>query len=79
MSCMNLPLPVMNQLQRLARDEALISIERHDYLPVTPDEADRFHPHKWVMDALERAYCAGRMDGKEQARKAIREALGVSS
>ena len=63
-------------LLSMARDEALLSKE-HDYLPKTPEQADVFHPHEWVLEAMRRAYSRGRHAGAEQARKEIRSALGV--
>lgn len=60
-----------------ARDEALLSQEDHRYLPKTPEQADVFQPHEWVLEALRRAYSMGRQAGAERARKEIRTALGV--
>ena len=64
-------------LLSIARDEALLSKEDHDYLPKTPEQADVFHPHEWVLEAIRRAYSKGRNTGAERARKEIRNALGV--
>ena len=64
-------------LLSIARDEALLSQEDHDYLPKAPEQADVFHPHEWVLEAIRRAYSMGRHAGAERARKEIRNALGV--
>ena len=60
-----------------ARDAALLSQEDHDYLPKTPEQADVFHPHEWVLEAMRRAYSLGRQAGAHRAREEIRSALGV--
>ena len=73
----NLTTDVQNSLERLARDEALLSQEGHDYLPKTPEDAARFNPHEWVLEAMRRAYVMGRASGGNQARATIRAALGV--
>ena len=65
------------KLLRAARDAALLSQEDHDYLPKTPEQADIFHPHEWVLEAMRRAYSKGRNAGAALARKEIRDALGV--
>ena len=62
-----------------ARDAALLSQEDHDYLPKTPEQADVFHPHEWVLEAMRRAYSLGRQAGAHRAREEIRNALGVKS
>ena len=67
------------KLLRAARDEALLSQEDHDYLPKTPEQADVFHPHEWVLEAMRRAYSLGRQAGAHRAREEIRNALGVKS
>lgn len=64
-------------LLSMARDEALLSKDEHDYLPKTPEQADVFRPHEWVLEAMRRAYSRGRNAGAERARKEIRNALGV--
>ena len=66
-------------LLSIARNEALLSQEDHDYLPKTPEQAALFHPHEWVLEAMRRAYSMGRCVGAERARKEIRNALGVKS
>lgn len=43
------------RLDGIARDEALLSQERHAYLPTTPEEAATFTPHEWVLEAMRRA------------------------
>lgn len=73
----NLTTEVQNSLESVARDEALLSQEGHSYLPKTPDEAARFNPHEWVLEAMRRAYVAGRTAGATKARGDIRAALGV--
>lgn len=67
------------KLLRTAREEALLSQEDHDYLPKTPEQADVFHPHEWVLEAMRRAYSLGRQAGAHRAREEIRNALGVKS
>ena len=67
------------KLRRIAADEALLAKDDHDYLPKTPEEAERFSPHEWVLEAIRRAYSMGRHAGAERARKEIRNALGVKS
>lgn len=67
------------KLLRAAREEALLSQEDHDYLPKTPEQADVFHPHEWVLEAMRRAYSLGRQAGAHRAREEIRNALGVKS
>ena len=66
-----------NRLESVARDEALLSQEVHSYLPTTPDEAARFNPHEWVLEAMRRAYSMGRTEGRTTARREIRDALGI--
>ena len=73
----NLTMEVQNSLERLARDEALLSQERHSYLPKTLEEAARFNPHEWVLEAMRRAYVMGRTAGAMKARADVRAALGV--
>lgn len=68
---------VQNGLESVARDEALLSQEGHNYLPKTPEEAARFNPHEWVLEAMRRAYVMGRTAGAREARADIRSALGV--
>ena len=67
------------KLLSVARDEALLSEEDHDYLPKTPEQADVFLPHEWVLEAMRRAYSFGRQSGAHRAREEIRNALGVKS
>lgn len=67
------------KLLSVARDEALLSQEDHDYLPKTPEQADVFHPHEWVLEAMRHAYSLGRVAGGHGAREEIRNALGVKS
>jgi hypothetical protein len=74
----NLPLEVQKQLESVARDEALLSQEGHAYLPKTPEDAARFNPHEWVLEAMRRAYVLGKTDGAIKARAEIRNALGVA-
>ena len=69
---------VERQLERVARDEALLSQERHSYLPNTPEEASGFTPHEWVLEAMRRAYSMGRVAGRADAKKEIRDVLGLS-
>lgn len=59
-------------LLSMARDEALLSQEDHDYLPNAPEQADVFHPHEWVLEAIRRAYSMGGM--LEQIGRAKRSA-----
>jgi hypothetical protein len=73
----NLTTGVQNSLQSVAQDEALLSKEGHNYLPKTPDEASRFNPHNWVLEAMRRAYVMGRTDGASKARADVRAALGL--
>lgn len=51
------------RLRRIAADEALLAKDDHDYLPKTPEEAERFSPHEWVLEAMRRAYSLGREAG----------------
>ena len=67
------------KLRRIASDEALLSEERHPYLPKTPKEAEQFNPHEWVLEAMRHAYSLGRIAGGHRARAEIRDALGVKS
>ena len=67
------------KLRRVAADEALLAKDDHGYLPKTPEEAERFSPHKWVLEAMRRAYSLGRQAGAYRAREEIRNALGVKS
>ena len=73
----NLTTEVQSSLESVARDEALLSQEGHGYLPKTPEEAARFNPHEWVLEAMRRAYVMGRTAGALKARADIRAALGV--
>lgn len=75
----NLTTEEQNNLESVARDEALLSQECHEYLPKTPEEAALFNPHEWVLEALRRAYAMGRTTGARQARQNIRIALGVQN
>lgn len=65
------------KLESVARDEALLSQETHSYLPKTPEEAARFTPHEWVLEAMRRAYSMGRAAGRHAAKADIRAALGL--
>ena len=67
------------KLRRIAADEALLAKDDHDYLPKTPEEAERFSPHEWVLEAMRHAYSLGRIAGGHRAREEIRNALGVKS
>ena len=67
------------RLRRIAADEALLAKDDHDYLPKTPEEAERFSPHEWVLEAMRRAYSLGRVAGEHRVREDIRNALGVKS
>ena len=58
-----------NQLESVARDEALHSQEAHAYLPKTLEEAYSFHPHEWVLEAMRRAYSMGRTAGSGEELK----------
>lgn len=73
----NLSLQEENRLESVARDEALLSQEAHSYLPTTPEEAKRFNPHEWVLEAMRRAYSMGRTEGRAAAKRDIRDALGI--
>ena len=73
----NLTPEVQNSLESVARDEALLSQEAHDYLPKTPEDAARFNPHEWVLEAMRRAYVMGRTAGALKARADVRAALGM--
>ena len=73
----NLTTGVQDSLESVARDEALLSQEGHSYLPKTPEEAARFHPHEWVLEAMRRAYVMGRTAGVVKARADVRAALGL--
>jgi hypothetical protein len=65
------------KLESVARDEALLSQEEHEYLPKTPEEAAQFNPHEWVLEAMRRAYSMGRVAGRAAAKEQVRDALGV--
>lgn len=73
----NLTTQEESRLESVARDEALLSQEAHSYLPTTPEEAARFNPHEWVLEAMRRAYSMGRTEGRTMARQEIRNALGI--
>jgi hypothetical protein len=73
----NLTIETQNSLESVARDEAMLSQEAHNYLPKTPEEAARFNPHEWVLEAMRRAYVMGRTAGSIQARADVRAALGM--
>ena len=73
----NLTTEVQNALESVARDEALLSQEEYGYLPKTPEDAARFNPHEWVLEAMRRAYVMGRTAGALKARADMRAALGV--
>lgn len=70
---------VENSLYQIARDEAVLTLDRHDYLPNTQDEADKFWPHEWVMSALRRAYYLGSFSGKRELRAEFQALLGIAS
>ena len=67
------------KLRRIAADEALLAKDDHGYLPKTPEEAERFSPPEWVLEAMRHAYSLGRVAGGHRAREEIRNALGVKS
>lgn len=67
------------RLRRIATDEALLAKDDHGYLPKTPEEAERFSPHEWVLEAMRHAYSLGRVAGGHMAREEIRKALGIKS
>lgn len=73
----NLSASEQAKLERVARDEALLTQEAHSYLPTTPEEAERFNPHEWVLEAMRRAYSMGRTAGRIEARADVRRALGL--
>lgn len=73
----NLTTEVQNSMEGVARDEALLSQESHDYLPKTPEDAAKFNPHEWVLEAMRRAYVMGRTAGALKARADVRAALGM--
>ena len=73
----NLSVHEQNQLESIARDEALLSQEYHPYLPKTPEEAATFSLHVWVLEAMCRAYSMGRMAGVRRTREEIRNVLGL--
>ena len=73
----NLTTGVQNSLESVARDEAFLSQEAHDYLPRTPEDAAKFNPHEWVLEAMRRAYVLGRNAGSTKARADVRAALGI--
>lgn len=75
----NVSVEIQRELEKVAKDEALLSEEGHEYLPKTPEDAAKFNPHEWILEAMTRAYVMGRTDGASQARAAIRSALGISS
>ena len=41
-----------DQCVNIAQDAAMACTERHDYMPVTQDQADTFQPHRWVIEAM---------------------------
>lgn len=51
------------KLLDIARVSAIVSAERHGYLPNDLDEANCFTPHAWVLTALRRAYEVGKNEG----------------
>lgn len=63
----DLPPEVQNSLESAARNEALLSQEGHGYLPKTPEDAARFNPHEWVLEAMRRAYVMGKTSCAELA------------
>ena len=66
-----------SSLESAARDEALLSQQAHAYLPKTPDEASRFNPHEWVLEAMRRAYVMGLYAGSLRTRAETIAALGM--
>jgi hypothetical protein len=63
-------------LDRLARNAAISSVERHDYLPSTSEEAEQFAPHEWVKAAIREAYLLGRVAGANGLRSELRALIG---
>ncbi|GAB5378995.1 MAG: hypothetical protein Alis3KO_00700 [Aliiglaciecola sp.] len=53
----------------IAKVNAIIAEERHDYLPDTADEANTFEPHEWVLMAIAQAYNRGKQDGMRLERE----------
>ena len=45
-------LPDENQLIEIARKAALESTHRYNYMPCLPEEAYKWFPHSWVIEAM---------------------------
>lgn len=73
----NLSLDEERSLESVARGEVLLSQEGLDGLPRTPEEAAKFNPPAWVLEAMRRAFVLGRLSGGQKARADIRAALGI--
>ena len=46
------PQAAESRLVELARKAATRCDQRHAYMPATPQEAQTWHPHRWVVDAM---------------------------
>ena len=44
-----------NEAIEIARRAALESVENHNYIPSSKNEAETFNPHEWVIDAITKA------------------------
>lgn len=65
------------RLLLIAQHCAQTSPERHDYLPSEKDDADKFQPHAWVLEAMELAFQLGRDAGRAQLQQSLRELIGA--
>lgn len=59
-----------NELRAIAQRAALGEVKHHDYLPKTAKEAETFHVHRWVIDAMETAFRKGVEHAAQCARNA---------
>lgn len=57
-------------LRAIAQKMALKDNFTHGYLPKTESEAEEFHVHRWVIDAMAEAYRLGVCDAANKSHEA---------
>lgn len=62
-----------DQLIAIARNAALNSVHRYNYMPVLPEEAYKWEPHYWVVEAM-RAVAAEQPAPVEHTMRSVMDA-----
>lgn len=65
------------RLKHIAQQAAFEMGHDQSYTPKTREEQAAFDPHKWVIEAVTRAYYDGVRVGQSSVRDQIRGALGL--